>query len=67
MEYIAIIKKYGNGYSAYIPDIPGCIAAAKTKIETLKLLREALEIHIDDSNFKKLPKQNTEIAYIKVA
>ncbi len=65
MDYIAIIKKYGNGYSAYIPDIPGCIAAAKTKNETLKLLREALDIHVKD--FRKMPKQDTEVAIIKVA
>ncbi|MBV6480059.1 MAG: hypothetical protein HGGPFJEG_02893 [Ignavibacteria bacterium] len=62
MDYIAIIKKYGNGYSAYLPDIPGCIAAAKTKRETLKLLREALDIHLKD--FRKMPKQDTEVAII---
>ncbi|MCB0726336.1 MAG: type II toxin-antitoxin system HicB family antitoxin [Ignavibacteria bacterium] len=64
MDYLAIIKKSGNGYSAYIPDIPGCIAAAKTKKETLKLLEEALEIHLED--FSKMPKQKTEAAIIKV-
>lgn len=65
MDYVAIIKKYGNGYSAYVPDIPGCIAAAKTKKETLKLLKEALKIHLQD--FAKMPKQDTEVAIIKVA
>jgi len=48
MDYLAIIKKYGNGYSAYIPDIPGCISAASTKKETLKLLKEELIIHLHD-------------------
>ena len=56
MDYLAIIKKSGNGNSAYIPDIPGCIAAAKTKKETLKLLEEALEIHLED--YSKMPKKN---------
>lgn len=65
MNYIAIIKKYGNGYSAYIPDIPGCISAGKTKKETLKLLKEALQIHLKD--FPKMPRQETEVAVIKVA
>jgi predicted RNase H-like HicB family nuclease len=65
MDYLAIIKKYGTGYSAYIPDIPGCIAAAKTKKETLELLEEALEIHLED--YSKMPKQKTEAAVINVA
>ena len=65
MDYLAIIKKSGNGYSAYIPDIPGCIAAAKTKKETLELLEEALEIHLED--YSKMPKQKTEVAVINVA
>jgi predicted RNase H-like HicB family nuclease len=65
MNYLAIIKKYGNGYSAYIPDIPGCISAAKTKKETLELLKDALEIHLKE--YSKLPKQKTEAAMIKVA
>jgi len=64
MDYVAIIKKYGNGYSAYIPDIPGCISAAKTKKETSKLLREALKIHLKD--FTKMPEQDAEVAIIKV-
>ena len=30
MKYVAIIGKTGNGYSAHLPDLPGCIAAAET-------------------------------------
>jgi predicted RNase H-like HicB family nuclease len=67
MEYLAIIKKYGNGYSAYLPDVPGCVAAAKTKQETLKLLEEALQFHLMESKGKELPSKETEVAYIKVA
>ncbi|MBK6875091.1 MAG: type II toxin-antitoxin system HicB family antitoxin [Ignavibacteria bacterium] len=67
MEYLAIIKKYGNGYSAYLPDVPGCVAAAKTKQETLKLLEEALQLHLMEYKEKELPTKETEVAYIKVA
>lgn len=45
LKHLVIVNKYGNGYSAYVPDIPGCIAAARTKKETLLLLKEALKIH----------------------
>jgi predicted RNase H-like HicB family nuclease len=66
MEYLAIIKKYGNGYSAYLPDVPGCVAAAETKQETLKLLEEALQLHLKESKVNELPTKETEVAYIKV-
>jgi predicted RNase H-like HicB family nuclease len=39
------IEKTGTGYSAYAPDVPGCIAAAKTREETIALLTEAIEFH----------------------
>ncbi len=67
MEYLAIIKKYGNGYSAYLPDVPGCVAAAETKQETLKLLEEALQLHLMEYKEKELPTKETEVAYIRVA
>ena len=41
MKYTAVIEKTGNGYSAYLPDLPGCIAAGDTFEETSQLIREA--------------------------
>ena len=41
MKYAVVIEKTGNGYSAYVPDLPGCIAAADTLAETEELIREA--------------------------
>lgn len=48
MEYTYIIEKTGNGYSAYSPDLPGCIAAAATLEETETLIREGIVIYLDD-------------------
>lgn len=47
MRYIVVIEKAGNGYSAYVPDLPGCVAAAYTRDETEKLIREAVELHLE--------------------
>ena len=33
MKYAVVIEKTGNGYSAYVPDLPGCVAAADTRTE----------------------------------
>ena len=47
MTYTAIIEKTGNGYSAYVPDLPGCVAAADTRKETEALIQEAVTLHLD--------------------
>ena len=46
MKYVAIIEKTGNGYGAYTPEFPGCIAAGDTLEETEALMREAICYHI---------------------
>jgi len=45
--YVAVVEKSGNGYSAYVPDLPGCVAAGYTREETEKLIREAIQLHLE--------------------
>src|SRR5215212_1225254 len=40
IEYAVVIEKTGNGWSAYVPDLDGCIAAADSETETLQFIRE---------------------------
>lgn len=47
MKYAIVIEKTGNGYGAYAPDLPGCIAAADTLEETEALMREAIGHHLE--------------------
>ncbi len=47
MKYLALIAKTGNGYSAHLPDLPGCIAAADTFEETSQLTTEAANFHVE--------------------
>jgi predicted RNase H-like HicB family nuclease len=46
LKYAVIYEKGRRNYSAYVPDLPGCVAAAKTLKETQKLIREAIELHL---------------------
>ena len=46
MEYTIILEKTRTGYSAHSPDMEGCVAAGKTKDQTIKLMQRALEFHI---------------------
>ncbi len=48
MEYLVVIEKAKNNYSAYSPDVLACIAAAKTVEKTIALMKEALEFHLED-------------------
>ena len=47
MKYVAIVVRAGNGYSAYLPDLPGCVAAGDTYEETDELIRQAVEYHLE--------------------
>ena len=44
--YAVIYEKTGTGYSAYAPDLPGCITTGATREETERLMKEAIEFHI---------------------
>ncbi len=46
MQYAMIVEKGENNYSAYFPDLPGCIATGKTLPEIKQRMREALELHL---------------------
>jgi predicted RNase H-like HicB family nuclease len=46
-KYAVIFERSRTGYGAYVPDLPGCVAAAATLDETEKLIREAMELHLD--------------------
>ena len=47
MKYAVVIEKTGNGYSAYVPDLPGCVAAADTQADTEQMIREAVGYHLE--------------------
>ncbi len=46
-KYAVILERSRTGYSAYVPDLPGCVAAPKTIEETETLIREAIEFHLE--------------------
>jgi predicted RNase H-like HicB family nuclease len=47
MKYVVLYARTANGYSAHVPDLPGCIAAAATLDETRRLMKEAIEFHLE--------------------
>lgn len=47
MRYMVVIEQGPSSFGAYVPDLPGCIAAAETKPEVLQLIQEAIEFHLE--------------------
>ena len=68
MRYSIIIERGRKNFSAYVPDFPGCVAAADTEAETVALMREALAMHIEDMRARgeKTPRPS-QVREIEVA
>jgi len=69
MKYLIIIEKTETGYSAYSPDLPGCISTGSTPEETETNMKEAISFHIDGLKEEGLsvPKPTSFSAYVEVA
>ena len=46
MEILIVVEKAGMGYSAYSPDLPGCVATGSSRPEVESTMREAIELHL---------------------
>ncbi len=47
MKYAVVIEKTPGNYSAYVPDLPGCVATGKTQEEAAQRIREAIAFHLE--------------------
>jgi predicted RNase H-like HicB family nuclease len=45
--YTVILEKGPNNYSAYVPDLPGCVSTGKTLEEVTRMIKEAIEFHLE--------------------
>ena len=69
MKYVVIYEKTATGYSAHIPDLPGCIAAGDTIEETEYLMQGALAMHLAGmrEDGEAIPAPTTIANYISAA
>ena len=69
MKYLVIYEKTATGYSAYAPDLPGCITTGSTLQETESMMKEAIEFHIEGLRQDGLPvpEPSTVADYITAA
>lgn len=69
IEYLVIFEKAGNNYSAYVPDLPGCITTGKTLEDTERNIEEAISLYLDTlrEDGKPIPEPTTSAKPVSVA
>ena len=68
MKYAIILERTATGFSAYSPDLPGCVSAGDTAEETEGNMREAIESHIElmREGGIPVPSPHTRVSYVEV-
>lgn len=68
-RYLIIVEPTATGFSAYSPDVPGCVAAGHTRAEVEREMREALAFHLDGlrEDGHPVPRPDAAAAYVDVA
>lgn len=69
MRYAVVIEKAQGNYSAYVPDLPGCVATGATVAEVEEQIREAIEFHLDGlrEDGETIPSPSSQVEYVEVA
>ena len=68
-RYLIIVEKTATGYSAYSPDVPGCVAAAATRPEVEREMHDAIEFHIEGLRAagEEVPTPRSDASYCEVS
>ena len=68
MRYMVVIEQGKTSFGAYVPDLPGCIAAGETEQEVLELIQEAIEFHLEGLKDKgvKIPSPHSYSKFIEI-
>ena len=68
MEFLVVLEKGSSSYGAYVPDLPGCVAVGDSRRRVMKLIREAIPMHIQamrDAG-ERVPAATTRAEIVKV-
>lgn len=69
MRYAVVIENAGYNFSAYVPDLPGCVATGSTLAETEAAIRAAIEFHLEGlrEDGCSIPAPSSRVEYVEVA
>lgn len=68
MKYAVVVELSPTGFSAYVPDLPGCVAAGGTRAEVDLLIREAIRFHVEGmrEHGEPIPEPTTGVDLVEV-
>ncbi len=68
MKYAIVIEKGESSWGAYVPDLPGCVAAGDTRDEVVRLIKEAIEFHLEGlrEDGDTIPLPHSEADYVEI-
>ena len=68
MKYLIVIERTATGYSAYSPDLPGCIAAGSTREEVEREMKDAIAFHLDGLKAEEfaIPEPSSSSSYVEI-
>jgi predicted RNase H-like HicB family nuclease len=68
MRYAIVVEDAGTNLAAYVPDLPGCVATGRTREEVERLIREAIELHLEGMREDGLPipQPASHVDYVEV-
>lgn len=69
MRYAIVIENAGGNYSAYVPDLPGCVATGATVEEAERAIRKSIELHLAGlrEDGTPIPSPSSRVEYVEVA
>ena len=67
-RYAIVIEDAGTNLAAYVPDLPGCVATGDSEEEVNRLIREAIELHLEGlvEDGLPIPKPSSRVQYVEV-
>jgi predicted RNase H-like HicB family nuclease len=67
-RYAIVVENAGSNLAAYVPDLPGCVATGRTKEEVERLIREAIELHLEglEEDGLPIPEPTSQVAYVEI-
>lgn len=67
-RYAIVIEKAPSNFAAYVPDLPGCVATGETIAETERLVREAIELHLEGllEDGCDIPEPSSVVDYVEI-
>jgi len=67
-RFLIVVEKAENNYSAYSPDLPGCVATGATREEAEEMMHEAIELHIHGlvEDGMPVPRSHSSASYVAV-